>query len=146
MSKNIKLSYYFTFLTISCAIISGTSLFLSGLTSLTNERIILNTSPILNNLTYSFVIYFDDCKYIEQNNWSNYTEMNNYINNNYVIGQSYYTNKFGVKNNYYCLIVNKDKQIESIFVILIGILVIFMGFSFLVLTFYKAINTTRILP
>ncbi len=88
------------------------------------------------NNSYTYVVYFDSCKYIDNNIWYNITTMHNYVNSYYSIDTSYYTTKYGNNDNYYCDVISKSKYNETIILTCLG----FLSFLIMVYAIFYTIN------
>lgn len=103
---------YCNFIFILTAIIAGFFDVYIGITRMASQRIIyqFDISSIQNNNTINlnYIIDFGDCKYYDSTNWSNYTELCNWLNTNYKIGDQKYTQSYKINNNNICNIIDSN--------------------------------------
>ena len=130
--------------------ISGCNyMLISGLSNapVTREVRQTNILNILNsNNSYIFTINFDDCQYVDQQIWNDYSQLNNYLRKNYPTG-----NNFNVKryNNAICTISSESTITSSLFLIIFGLLFLFLISCILtcIITRYENISSdVKVLP
>ena len=105
---------------------------------------------ILNNISnnnYIFSISFNDCKYTDYQIWNNQTQLNNYLKENYHIGDNIYTIKKHATE--ICVLTDASKILDATFLIVFGLSFIFLTTIILTCLYIKyemVVKERKILP
>ena len=105
---------------------------------------------ILNNISnnnYIFSISFNDCKYTDYQIWNNQTQLNNYLKENYHIGDNIYTIK--KRATEICVLTDASKILDATFLIVFGLSFIFLTTIILTCLYIKyemVVKERKILP
>ena len=105
---------------------------------------------VLNNISgnnYIFSISFNDCKYTDYQIWNNQTQLNNYLKENYHIGDNIYTIK--KRATEICVLTDASKILDATFLIVFGLSFIFITTIILTCLYIKyemVVKERKILP